>query len=166
MTTPESFDEARELLLSGPNYPGLFSLPRGTSRLTMWRFPSLAPWQTWVLVQNGPCWMVRRMTWAQARRPLEPAQTYVAEAFLPGTVAEALIEGFDVRYCPVEELPATLGIDGTTFGVAVPDVIAPVWSAEWWWRPPGEWRALADWHDQAHPQLDAWLPQATKPDRR
>jgi hypothetical protein len=160
MSTGHQYEKALRLLESPASYPGLAERARARVSLRIWRYPSFEPCSSWALVEASKSVFLRRVTWDQ-RHPLstEPV-TYGSEVPIKPHLYEPLLAQLRSIQLPPFIAVATLGIDGTSYGVEI-GAFGLSARLSWWETPPREWAALHSWHADAVARFDALLPAST-----
>lgn len=159
--------KALDLLRRPESYPGLAAWREHDTRVSFVRLPSFQPYSVWTLQHRNKVCQVRRIEWdhvadkqAVDAVPESAPTTYGADAQLPVSAVQELLDEMARISLPPFLPVATLGIDGVSFAIYFGDF----WRSaclSWWGEPPGEWQPLARCYERAVALFERHLPLST-----
>jgi hypothetical protein len=151
---------AEELFERPERFPGLPPLRAHERLLRVWVCPSFTPWTSWSVYRSGAARQVRRVMLVPGA--LEGVAPWGADGFAPASEVDAVVAALEAMELAPFVSVATLGIDGTTYGVERGGHWLSARLA-WWERPPTAWAPLAAWHERARAFLDQHVPEHRDP---
>lgn len=152
--------KALRVLESPESYPGLTKRSFARTLLRLWRYPSFEPYSSWALIEASSQMFLRRVTWDKSKISVTPV-TYGSEAPIEALAYEGLLSRLREIQLPPFIAVATLGIDGTSYGIEIGAFFGRSARLSWWETPPPEWAALGTWHSEAVEKFDGLLPART-----
>lgn len=154
------FEKALRILESPASYPGLAKHSRAHVSLRVWQYPSFLPYSSWAIIEASKHLFLRRITWDQSQILSTGPVTFGSEVPIEPFHLEPLLAQLESIQIPPFISVATVGIDGTTYGIEVGSFRLSA-RVSWWETPPAEWAALHSWHAQAVAAFEAFLPAST-----
>ncbi len=103
---------------------------------------------------------LRRVTWDQRINPGVGPVTFGSEVPIELFQLEPLVAQLKSIQLPPFIPVATVGIDGTSYGLELGSFRLSA-RLSWWETPPPEWAALQSWHAEAVTSFEALLPAST-----
>ncbi len=113
----DDFDRMKRVIRDHFGHQGL-PARTATKCTQIWMCPSLSPWVSWSLFQDGQFY-VRRITWSPAdRSQVGSPDTYAAEGIVPVQIAESILDSLALlNLQPFVEQDSVV-LDGVTYGVS------------------------------------------------
>ena len=164
MLSRQTQDEARRMLESSIDYPGLPVRTRAQQAICLWRQPTFDPESSWSLIRDGETWYVRRIVYARMTDEQDGSihhNIYGSEAIISDVEAGDLISNLSrVHLPPFVALQDRIVLDGCWYGVRCRDLIREA-QVSWWCQAPNEWTELRDWYAKALSIFEACLPECS-----
>jgi hypothetical protein len=140
-------------------YPGLQAVPPEETVLKLFQFRGVGNYSTWLVSEQHPNSLVRRVTWNRSfdfqSRHLDPV-TFGSDGFLSPKHLGPLLARLEQLVSQPSSPPLQWGIDGVHFGIQRGADPSTSW---WWWSPsPEPWPVLEQWFLDAAAALEACLP--------
>ena len=133
-----------------------------------WRYPAFQAYQSWALIKDKECWLIRRTIWdhsvdrERAFNPLMQAAFMIDPTTAPtievrdvrtdGYFAEQIVERLRGLSVPSLLTSDWIGIDGVMNGIETHRGEVHV---EWWCDGPPAWRVFTEEVERLRLELDA-----------